>query len=134
MGYLKYSKIRARTFTSSSIISKGCKSYFTFRVKNLVKLRNELFNQYNTMEELFWGNLVFLEVKFYKCLKVTKLSFCLNLDLEEALSKEGSVRYFNFMDKVKSSVSLTPHFLWNIPVKTHNNDEYCGGELSEIES
>lgn len=45
--------------------------------------------------------------------------------------KEDFKKIYQMLDQVDSQVKVTPHLLWNIPIKTHNKEEYDSGELTE---
>lgn len=70
--------------------------------------RNKLFNCYNQVQEL-------IEVK-----------------AQDVRFDRGDIQNtFKLVEKLKGTEYLTPHYLYEIPKKTHTNKDYEEGELTE---
>mmetsp|Transcript_1797 Transcript_1797/g.1586 ORF Transcript_1797/g.1586 Transcript_1797/m.1586 type:complete len:122 (+) Transcript_1797:505-870(+) len=79
-------------------------------MKNLVKLRNQLLNTY-------------LELK--NCIEDSETVWY------SFYQKSDIVNYCDLISRLKETKYFTPHYLWDIPVKDHEEEYYKDGELTE---
>ncbi|CAI2372863.1 unnamed protein product [Moneuplotes crassus] len=77
-------------------------------VQKLIEARNQLFNIYNEMKKIYEKSTSFAQ---YKKSDISQTS--------------------ELIEKLQNQNFLTPHFLWSIPKKTHDEDVYRDGELTE---
>ena len=77
-------------------------------MQNLIKQRNAILNVYQEIREVIEG-----------------------ADFPFSFNKEDILMSDKLFKRFKQEGFLTHHNVWEIPVKTHSNEKYEGGELSE---
>ena len=77
-------------------------------MKNLIKLRNKLLNTYSDLEKLIENSQFYLRY-----------------------TREDVISFFELFGQIKDTKYFTFHYIWDIPKKTHNNEYYEEGELTE---
>ncbi|CAI2374273.1 unnamed protein product [Moneuplotes crassus] len=108
-------------YTFSEPLSKYMIYYSSFAVKifgrfesvaqELVLQRNKLFNLINEMQDLIDSNT----------------------ELPVSYEKEDIAKIADMCAKIKEHKLISPHVLWDIPKKIHENKKYEGGELTDQE-
>ncbi|CAI2376007.1 unnamed protein product [Moneuplotes crassus] len=91
--------------------AKFCNNY----MRQIKKIANTLVKQRNKLLNLYQDHRVVME----------------DSDFNETFSKEDFINAFKIVDKLQNTEFLKPHFLFNIPKKTHSNLKYEDGELTE---
>ncbi|CAI2374835.1 unnamed protein product [Moneuplotes crassus] len=77
--------------------------------QKLVKIRNEILNLHQ--KGRVWSDYEEVEGVVY--------------------SKNDALTGIKMYNKFKSTKAFTPHYIWDIPLKTHNNNLYEDGEMTE---
>ncbi|CAI2376552.1 unnamed protein product [Moneuplotes crassus] len=76
--------------------------------KELIILRNNLLNSYQSQKKVFESS-----------------------GYSNWFKKSDLINTLKLVDQLKNTKFLTPHYLYNIPPKTHSNPKYEEGELTE---